>query len=147
MNFTPWSGSNFRAAVTSPTVPSWIRSEREAPRVRPPLARVKRRAGRYQPHVPLLDQVREGDAAVLVLLGHADHEAQVGAHQLAHRVFVARAGAPAQLDLLRAGEQLVGAHLLQVLVEAGLVLGGRAELGVSAGRRPLPLAWGGAAGL
>src|SRR5438034_8715080 len=32
MNFTPWSGSNFRAAVSSPTFPSPIRSVRGSPR-------------------------------------------------------------------------------------------------------------------
>src|SRR2546427_5685397 len=32
MNFTPWSGSNFRAAVSSPTFPSPIRSVRGRPR-------------------------------------------------------------------------------------------------------------------
>ena len=32
MNFTPWSGSNFRAAVRRPTLPSPIRSMRAMPR-------------------------------------------------------------------------------------------------------------------
>ena len=32
MNFTPWSGSNFRAAVSRPTLPSPIRSMRGRPR-------------------------------------------------------------------------------------------------------------------
>src|SRR5207244_2915525 len=32
MNFTPWSGSNFRAAVSSPTFPSPIRAVRGRPR-------------------------------------------------------------------------------------------------------------------
>ncbi len=32
MNFTPWSGSNFVAAVTSPTLPSWMRSRKDMPR-------------------------------------------------------------------------------------------------------------------
>ena len=32
MNFTPWSGSNFRAAVSSPTFPSPIRSMSGRPR-------------------------------------------------------------------------------------------------------------------
>ena len=32
MNFTPWSGSNFRAAVSSPTLPSPIRSVSGRPR-------------------------------------------------------------------------------------------------------------------
>src|SRR6266513_1235232 len=32
MNFTPWSGSNFRAAVSNPTFPSPIRSVRGRPR-------------------------------------------------------------------------------------------------------------------
>ena len=32
MNFTPWSGSNFRAAVIRPTLPSPIRSVRGRPR-------------------------------------------------------------------------------------------------------------------
>jgi hypothetical protein len=32
MNFTPWSGSNFRAAVSKPTLPSPIRSVRGRPR-------------------------------------------------------------------------------------------------------------------
>jgi hypothetical protein len=32
MNFTPWSTSNFFAAVTRPTLPSWIRSISETPR-------------------------------------------------------------------------------------------------------------------
>ena len=32
MNFTPWSGSNFRAAVSRPTLPSPIRSISGSPR-------------------------------------------------------------------------------------------------------------------
>ena len=32
MNFTPWSGSNFRAAVSRPTLPSPIRSMSGRPR-------------------------------------------------------------------------------------------------------------------
>ena len=116
MNFTPCSGSNFRAAVTSPTLPSWIRSERETPRFWYFLATLmtKRRLARTS--------------------------------SLTASSSPARARRPSSTSPA-AGEQLVRAHLLQVLVEAGLVLVGRVELGVSAGRRPLPLAWGGAAGL
>src|SRR5690606_27166679 len=62
--------------------------------------------------------------AVLVLLGDADHEAQVRAHQLLDRLLVARACATAQLDLLLRRDQLVLADLPEILIQCATLLGG-----------------------
>jgi hypothetical protein len=95
MNFTPWSGSNFRAAVRRPTL-------------------------------PFADEIDEGEAAVLVLLGDGDDEAQVALDELLQRVLVARADLAREFDLLVALEQRVGGDLVQVLVEdVALRLAGR----------------------
>src|SRR5215208_384285 len=73
--------------------------------------------GREQPDVPLADQVDEREAAVLVLLGHRDHEAQVALHQLLQRVLIARADLPRELDLLHRLQEGVRAHFVEILVK------------------------------
>ena len=72
---------------------------------------------RHQPHVPLLDQVQEGHPPVLVLLGHGDHEAEVGADQQVKGPLVARAGAPGDPLLLVGAQQRVPAQVVQVEVQ------------------------------
>src|SRR5215208_6187159 len=70
-----------------------------------------------QPDVPLADQVDQREAAVLVLLRHRDHEAEVPLHELLERVGITRANAPGELDLFRPLEQGIGADLVEVLIE------------------------------
>ena len=80
------SGSNFRAAVRRPTLPSPMRSVR-------------------------------AQAAVLVLLGDRDDEAEVALDQLLHRVLVAGADPAGDGDFLLRGEEGRLADLEEVLVE------------------------------
>src|SRR5690606_11398300 len=64
----------------------------------------------------------QAHAAILVLLGDRNHEAQIRANQLLHRMLVAGARAVAELDLLGRSQQAVGADLLEILIETRLVL-------------------------
>jgi hypothetical protein len=70
-----------------------------------------------QAEVALVDQVRERDALVLVLLGDRDDEAQVGAHERVERLLVVGADALGEAHLLLARDQRIDADVAQVLVE------------------------------
>src|SRR2546425_751763 len=72
---------------------------------------------REQPDVALADQVREREAAVLVLLGHGDDEAQVALDELLHRFLVAGADLAGERDLLLLREERRLRHLVEVLIE------------------------------
>ena len=61
--------------------------------------------GGEQADVALADQVGEREAAVLVLLGDRDDEAEVALDQLLHRLLVAGADLPRDGDLLLRREQ------------------------------------------
>jgi len=102
MNFTPCSGSNFRAAVTG---------------------------SRHQTDVPFLNEVGQRHAAVLVFLRDADDEAQVGAGQLLDRLFVALLGEGAQLLLTVRCDQLVPTDVAQILVQRALLFDAGVESG------------------
>src|SRR5690606_7853307 len=65
-----------------------------------PLLRVELPRSRHQPDVPLLDQVGQANAAVLILLRYRYDKAEVGAYELRHSVFVPLLGSPAEFDLL-----------------------------------------------
>src|SRR5437016_6091524 len=107
------------------------------------LVRVELPGRREQPDVPLADQVGEGQATVLILLGDRDHEAQVALHQLLHRLLVAGAHLPGERDLLLLGEEGRLRHLVEVLVEdVALVLMG-AEAGEQTPTPPALLGGGG----
>jgi hypothetical protein len=70
-----------------------------------------------QAEVPLVDQVGEGDALVLVLLGDGDDEAKVRAHELVERLPFPGADALRQADLLIAVDERVRADVAKILVE------------------------------
>ena len=70
-----------------------------------------------QPEVALIDQVGEVEAAVLVLLGHRHHEAQVGLHQATHGLLVARLDAVRQFGLLLGRDALQSTEVAQVPLE------------------------------
>src|SRR4029077_4367636 len=74
-----------------------------------------------QSEVALVDQIREGDALVLIFLGDGDDEAQVGANELVQRLLFAALDALGQRDLFLARDQGVLADLAQVLIERSLV--------------------------
>src|SRR5690606_23612092 len=88
-----------------------------------PLLRIELPGGGDESDIPLLDQIGEADAAILILLRDRDDEAEVGANQLLDRGFIASLGTTTELDLFRGGQEPMGADLLQVLIEAGLILG------------------------
>ena len=75
------------------------------------------RAAVRRPTLPFADQVGERHAAVLVLLGHGNDEAQVARDQFLHRVLVAGADPPREGDFLLAGEEGRLADLEEILVE------------------------------
>jgi len=70
-----------------------------------------------QPDVSLADEIDEGHAAVLVLFGNGDHEAQVALNELLQCVCIARANAAGNLDLFVPLEQRISADLIEVLIE------------------------------
>jgi len=72
---------------------------------------------RQEADVSLADEVGEGQAAVLVLLGDRDHEAEVPLHQLLHGLRVAGAHQPGDGDLLLRRQERGLADLEQVLVQ------------------------------
>src|SRR5439155_1526883 len=74
-----------------------------------------------QPEVALVDQIREGDALVLVFLGDGDDEPEVGADQLVQRLLVLRLDALGQRDLFLARNQRILADLAEVLIQRSLV--------------------------
>src|SRR6266545_4730105 len=62
---------------------------------------------------PLLDQIEEGQALVAVLLGDRDDEAQIRLDHLLLRAVIAALDALRQLDLLRGGEEVDLADVLE----------------------------------
>src|SRR5690606_36365542 len=83
----------------------------------------------------------QGNTPVLVLLRHADDEAQVGTDKPLHRLLVTRLRTPTKFDLLLRRDQLVPADLAQVLVERGTLLRRPSKLphAPRVGRTPPPL--------
>ncbi len=94
----------------------------------------------HQPDVSLVDQVGERHPLVLVLLGHRDHEAEVGPDELVHRLGVAVADSPREPGFLLAVDEGVRRDVAQVLIERlGFCLepagGGERHRPCSGGRR------------
>src|SRR2546422_5311192 len=81
-----------------------------------------------QAEVPLVDQVREGDALVLVLLRDRHHETEVAAHQLVEGFLLLLPDAPGEVDFFLLRDQRIPADLAQVLIQRA-VIGGRSALG------------------
>ena len=102
-------GQRLQDALPNP--PDGVRDELEAARL------VELLGSLYQSQVALVDKVGQREALVLVLLGHADHEAQVGASQLLQRRTVALADALRQLHLFLHHDKVFAAYFLQILVE------------------------------
>ena len=67
--------------------------------------------------VALVDEVGKAESLVLVLLGHRDHETQVGFRELLQRLLIAFLDPLGQFHLLLHGDELLLADLLEVLVE------------------------------
>src|SRR6266550_422837 len=72
---------------------------------------------REQTDVALADEIGERQAAILVLLGDGNHEAQVALYQLLHRLLIARANLPGERDLLLLRQQRSLGDLVEVLIE------------------------------
>ena len=89
----PWRASDGQDRLADP--PHGVRDELHA------LVRIELPGGGEQADVAFADEVDERQAAVLVLLGDGDDEAQVALHELLQRVLVAGADLPGELDLLR----------------------------------------------
>src|SRR5687768_1886838 len=81
------------------------------------LIRIELPGSREQTDVAFTDKVDERHAAVLVFLGHGDHEAEIPLHELLERVGITRANSTGDVDLLGAFEQRIGANLVQILIE------------------------------
>ena len=77
--------------------------------------------GLYQSHVTFVDKVWQGESLVLILLGNADDEAEVGPHQLVEGTPVALAYLLGEFHFLLNGKQRLTAYFLQILVERGTV--------------------------
>src|SRR5690606_9409880 len=88
------------------------------------LVRIELARRRHQTDVALLDQVDQRDTAILVLLGHTDHEPQVRADQRLHGLLIAGLRPMTQLDLLLRRQELVPADLAQILIECRALLTG-----------------------
>lgn len=67
--------------------------------------------------VTLVNQVGEAETLVLVLLGHRDHETEVGLGEAVEGLLVAVLDALGKLHFLFRGEQFLAADVLQILVE------------------------------
>src|SRR6185295_12423769 len=81
------------------------------------LVRIELSRSSQQADVPLTDEIDERQSAVLIFLGHGDHEAQVALHELLQRVLIPGADLLRELDLLRTLEQRVRGDLVEVLVQ------------------------------
>jgi len=80
----------------------------------------------HQAEVALLDQVQERQPAVEVLLGHGNHEPQVGLGQVMARLLGAGLHLLGQFDLLLGGQQIDAPDLLEVHPD-GVVEGHRTD--------------------
>src|SRR5690606_11881303 len=87
------------------------------------LLRIELPCSRDEPDVAFLDQVDQRDAAVLILLGDADDEAEVRPDELLHGLLIALLRTTTQLDLFLRSQQLMLADLAQVLIECRPLLG------------------------
>src|SRR5688572_5534124 len=96
-----------------------------------PLRLVELVCGADQAEVALVDQVRERDALVLILLRDRHDEAEVRPNQLVQRLLIVRADALRQRDLLVARDQRVRADVAEILVERPFLV---RRLPVRAGR-------------
>src|SRR5436190_11374025 len=67
----------------------------------------------HEPDRPLLDQIEEGQALIAVALGDRHHQAQVGLDHLLLGLMLAALDPLGQLDLLRGGQQVDLADVLQ----------------------------------
>src|SRR6185369_9122368 len=97
-----------------PDPPDRVRDELD------PLRLVELVCGADQAEVALVDQVGQRHALILVLLRHADDEAQVGAHELVERLLVALANALGERHLVFPRDERVDADVAQVLIERAL---------------------------
>src|ERR1035437_10359700 len=95
-----------------PNPPHRIRDETNAPR------RVEVSRCGEQADVSLADQVDQRQAAMLVGLGHGDHEAKVAVHERSNRSGIARSGGGTQCALLGRGQQREPPDVAQVAVNA-----------------------------
>src|SRR5690606_4591071 len=87
-----------------------------------PLGLVELPGGPDEAEVAFVDQVAEGDALVLILLGDRDDEAEVRSDQLVERLLVALLDQAGELRLLLPAEEWVCTDLLEVLVEGPLLV-------------------------
>jgi hypothetical protein len=67
--------------------------------------------GANQSEIALIDEVRQGYALVLILLGHGHYEPQVAAHQLVERLPIPDPNPLGQADLFLLRDQRVLADL------------------------------------
>jgi hypothetical protein len=94
--------------------------------------------GLHQADVAFLDEVGERDAAVRVLLGDADHEAEVAVDQGGFGqigVGPAHVDATGDLDLVLPREQRDLAHRLQILVQKDVAVADRGHGTAGGGRK------------
>ena len=75
--------------------------------------------GLDQAQVALVDEVREAESLVLVLLGHGNHKAQIGAGKLLQGGLVSFTDTLGQFHFLFRRHQLFPADFLEVLVQGG----------------------------
>src|SRR5215210_5325912 len=71
--------------------------------------------GADEAEVALVDQVRERDSLILVLLGDRDHKAKIAANELVERLPVADANALGEAHLLLLRNQGILADLAEIL--------------------------------
>lgn len=82
--------------------------------------------GGEQANIAFADQVNEGQAAILVLLGDRDDESQIALDEFLERVRITRANLAGDVDFLVPLEQRVRGDFVEVLVEdVALRLAGR----------------------
>src|SRR5262249_9035128 len=101
--------------LTNP--PHRVRDELDALR----LVELMRRANETE--VAFVDQIRERDALVLILLRDGYHEAKVGSNELVERFLIIRADTLREPDLFVATDQWVGTDVAQILVERPFFVG------------------------
>ena len=87
-----------------------------------PFGGVKPFHGLHQAHVPLVDQIEQGHAVILVLAGNLDHEPQVGLDHPLARLAVALLDPGGQMIFLLDGQQRRLANLAQIEVERGVAI-------------------------
>jgi hypothetical protein len=73
--------------------------------------------------IPFVDQVRQGHALILVLLGHRDDESEVGSDQLVQSLLIILPDQAGEARFLLSIDERIDADLLEILIQGSFLEG------------------------